>query len=347
MSKDLSPTELRVCRLGFAFLAVIVFAFLLLNAIEPLSNPSPTMRKAEVQSDITNSTGRSPKQSTQSSHRKQTTGAQSEKEPQARIVPEEPAQVSLLHMKARLEQLGSMALQKAIQFDSEPLERRLDANTLVVKDAVPRPTGNFKQQWKEKIVTANASTEPPLLEPGQEAKVTLPERLTPTPQGESNEASLDADALLQIKSRLRDLGFLSSTKTGGWDASTRNALRDFKVANHLANDDQWNHQTNKKLNSQAAIRADHSIIGTWSTTRCRSSAMTTDIRLSINSRRAKSSAGSVCEFHDLQANNREWRVRATCSQGDQRWPAKGKFALKADKLVWTSDSDVISYFRCN
>jgi hypothetical protein len=324
----------------------MVFAFLLLNAIESLSNPSPTTKKVEAQSDITNSTGRSPKQSTQSSPRRQTTGAQAEKQPQPRNLAEDPAQVSLLHMKVRLEQFGSMALQKAIQFDPEPLERRLDPDTLVLRDAVPRPTETSRPQWKEKIVTASASTESPLLEPRQEANVTLPERLTPTPQGVSNDASLDADTLLQIKSRLRDLGFLSSARTGGWDARARDALRDFKVANHLANDDQWNHQTNKKLSSQTAIRADQSIVGTWFTASCRS-AKTTNTRLSINSRRAKSSAGSVCEFHDLQTNNREWRVRATCSQGNQRWPANGKFALKADKLVWTSGSDVISYFRCN
>jgi hypothetical protein len=344
MSRDLGPTELRVCRWGFAFLAVIVFGFLLLNAIESLSNSSLATKKVEVQSDIKSSTGRSPKQSTQSSTRRQTTGAQSKNEPQPRIVADDPPQLSLLQMKVRLEQFGSITLQKAIQFDPEPLERRLDANTLVLRDALPRPTETSQPQWKEKIVTANASPESP--EPRQEARVTLPERLTPTPQGDSNEVSLEADTLPQIKSRLRDLGFLSSAKTGGRDASVPDALRDFKVANHLANDDQWDHQTNKKLNLQTAVRANQSIIGTWSTASCRS-AKTTNIRLSINSRRAKSSAGSICEFHDLQTNNREWRVRATCSQGNQRWPANGKFTLKADKLVWTSDRDVISYSRCN
>jgi hypothetical protein len=317
MSRDLGATELRVCRMVFAFLAITVFAFLLLNAIESLSNPSPLVRKVQVQPDITNSTGRHPKQSSQSSPPMQTPGAQSQKEPARGVVPDEPVRVSLSHLKVRLEQLGAMTLERAIRFDPQPLERRLDANSLVPADAVPKPdsTEISQPQWKGKIITANASTEPPALEPPQEIKV-LPERLAPSPQRESKEAlpgaeSLTDEDVLQIKSRLRDLGYLSPAKSGGWDASARNALRDFKLVNHLANDDVWDLQTSKKLNSQTAIRADQSIIGNWSTGFPCRSAKATDIRLSISARRAKSSAGSVCDLHDFESNNREWRVRAT------------------------------------
>jgi hypothetical protein len=228
------------------------------------------------------------------------------------------------------------------------LEQRLDPNSA----AVPKSTSTeiSQPQWKGKIVIASASTEPPSLEQPREVKVP-PERSAQNPQGESKEASLGAESfiygnVLQIKSRLRDLGFLSSAKNDEWDPSARDALRDFKLVNHLAIDDTLDLQTSKKLNSQTAIRADQSFIGSWSTAPCRS-AKTTNIRLSISSRRAKSSAGSVCEFRDLQSNNREWQVRANCSQGNQRWTANGKFALMANKLVWTSEQDVISYFRCN
>src|SRR5712692_222520 len=151
MSRDLGPTELRVCRMVFAFLAVMVFAFLLLNAIESLSNPSPPVRKVQVQPDITNPNGRHPKQSSQSSPPMQTAGAQSQKEPARGVVPDEPARVSLSHMKARLEQLGAIALERAIQFDPQPFERRLDANSLVPAD-VPKPdsTEISQPQWEGK-----------------------------------------------------------------------------------------------------------------------------------------------------------------------------------------------------
>jgi hypothetical protein len=348
MSRDLGPTELRVCRMVFAFLAAMVFAFLVFNAIESLSKPSPPVRKTQVQPVITISTGGHPKQPSQSSPPMQTPGAQSQKELAGGVVADEPTRVSFAYMKVRLEQLGEMALQNAIRFDPQPLEQRLDAHSA----AVPKPASTevSQPQWTGKIIFASASTEPPSLKPPQEIKVP-PERSAPTPQPESKEASPGAESftygnVLQIKSRLRDLGFLSSTKNDRWDPSARDALRDFKLVNHLANDDTLDFQTSEKLNSQTAIRADQSFIGSWSTAPCRS-AKTPNIRLSISSRRVKSSAGSVCEFRDLQSNNREWRVRANCSQGNQRWTANGKFALMANKLVWTSEQDVISYFRCN
>jgi hypothetical protein len=192
-------------------------------------------------------------------------------------------------------------------------------------------------------VTANASTESPSIELSQDTKLQPePDRL---PQRESKVASIGTESLtyehvLQIRSRLRDLGYLSSTKGGRWDASARNALRDFKLMNHLPNNDVWNLETSTKLNSQTATRADQSIIGSWSTAPCRS-AKTTDIRLSISSRLAKSSAGSVCEFRDLQWTNHEWRVRTKCSQGTQLWVANGKFALMANKVVWTSATSLV------
>jgi hypothetical protein len=119
------------------------------------------------------------------------------------------------------------------------------------------------------------------------------------------------------------------------------------LVNRLANDDIWDFQTSETLNSPTAIRADQSFIGNWSTAASCRTEKSTNTRLSISSRRAKSSAGSICEFRDVQWNDREWRVRANCSQGTQHWVANGKLALVANKLIWTSERDVISYFRCN
>ena len=345
MSRDLSPAELHICRMVSAFLAITVLAFLVFNVIDSLFNSSPPVRMVQIRPDFTNSTGRKPQQPSQSSP------LIVQKEPAGGVVPEQPARVSPSQMQAGLQQLRALALEKTIRFDPQPLQPRLDANSPVPADAVSKPASTeiSQPQWKGKVITANASTEPPSIEPSQETKL-QPEPHLPL-QREPKQASLGAESFtyeqtLQIKSRLRDLSYLSATKSGGWDAGTRDALRDFKLMNHLPNDDVWDLETSKKLNSQTAIRADQSIIGSWSTAPCRS-AKTTNIRLSINSRRAKSSAGSVCEFRDVQWNNREWRVRANCSQGTQHWVANGKFALMANKLVWTSERDVISYFRCN
>jgi hypothetical protein len=174
----------------------------------------------------------------------------------------------------------------------------------------------------------------------------LPAITRDTPELLVGAASLSRENVRQIQARLHELGFLSSASTDEWDARSRDALRDFKLVNRLPHNDKWDVRTSEKLHSQTAVRADRSFIGNWSTAPCRS-ATTKDMRMSINSRRAKSSTGSICEFHDIASGNVEWRVQATCSQGDRHWTANGKLALMANKLVWTSEQDVISYFRCN
>jgi hypothetical protein len=210
---------------------------------------------------------------------------------------------------------------RAIRFDPRPLDRSLDGTSLVPSDPVPIPTLTeaLQPQQERTLVTANLASAEPLSLDLREGTNTLFQPPSPTTQPEPKQtslssASLNEEHVQQIQSRLRDLGFLSSAKSGAWDRSSRDALRDFKVVNHLPHDDKWDQETSEKLHSKTAIRADQSFIGRWSTTPCRS-AKTKEQRLSINSRRARSSTGSVCEFHDLASDNRGWRVRTTCSQG--------------------------------
>src|SRR5713226_6116561 len=63
MSRELGPIELRVCRMVFALLGLMVVAFLVLGAIDSVFNPSPRMRKVQSQADIANARGRYPTQS--------------------------------------------------------------------------------------------------------------------------------------------------------------------------------------------------------------------------------------------------------------------------------------------
>jgi hypothetical protein len=347
MSKDLGPTELRVCRLVFALLAVTTVAFLLFHAIAYLFHPSSPVRNVQKHADITNSTGPDQKQPTQSSPPMQTMGG-----PARGAGLDDPAPVSLPNVKVRSELFQAAALERIIRFDPRPLERSLNGTSLIPADAAPKPTGTqtFQALQEGTMVAPNfASADPNSLDTPQPIKPS-PQQSSPPTLDEPKEPTPGSapfyENVRQIQSRLRDLGFLSSTPSSAWDGRTRNALRDFKLVNRLANNDIWDLQTSEKLNSQTAIRADQSFIGNWSTAPCQS-VRTKTAQLSISSRRARSSEGSVCEFHDFASDNQGWRVRATCSLGDQRWTANGKFTLTADKLVWTSDRDVISYFRCN
>jgi hypothetical protein len=144
-----------------------------------------------------------------------------------------PHEFSFNH-EVRLEQLGGNDSRRAVRFDPQPLERRVDAESLGFAETGPQPvlTQSFQTRQEGRIVTASANPEFPLLTPPQEPKA--PEGEGTPPQSKSEDALATAESfteeqVLQIKSRLRDLGFLSSVKSGGWDASARNALRDFKV----------------------------------------------------------------------------------------------------------------------
>ena len=345
MSRSLSRAELRICQTVAAFLAIMVFAFFVFNVIDSLFGPSPPARVAQAWPDIATSTGRDFVQPGRSSTLIVRKNAPEDP------VPEEPAQGSRSHMRAGLEKLRERALEKTLHFDSRSLQQPLEANDLASADTVSTPAlpENFQPQSKGGVATANASHEPPSIEPSQETK-SQPEG-DPPPQRNLREAapgteSVTHEQALQIRSRLRDLGYLSTGKSDAWDAGAREALRDFKLVNDLPKNEALDAATIKKLNAPSAVRADQSIIGNWSEAPCRS-AGSTKVRLSISSHRAKSSGGSLCEFADLRRSDREWRVKANCSQGTKHWVANGRFALNGNKLVWTSERDVISYVRCN
>ena len=375
MSRDFGPTELRVYRMVLGSLGVLVFAFLLLSAIEFLFSLAPPVSKVDVEPDIPNATYDDSQPPGQSSPPAQIAAAESANEQARGDAFDDAAGPSLSSTEASSERLKAVALERAIHFDPRPLELGLGGAGATLASAVSN-LETFQPPPEGIVVTPHfASAEPPSVDapkqtnsPPQESPAItrdtpeppsvdapketnshpqeLPATTRDTPKPSVGAASLSRENVRQIQARLRELGFLSSANTGEWDASSRDALRDFKLVNHLPHNDKWDVRTGEKLHSQTAVRADRSFIGNWSTAPCRS-ATTKDMRLSINSRRAKSSTGSVCKFNDIASGNGEWRVQATCSQGDRHWTANGKLALMANKLVWTSEQDVISYFRCN
>jgi hypothetical protein len=344
MSRGLSRAERRICQMVAAFLAIMVFAYFVFNVIDSLFD-SPRARIVQARQDITSSTGRDFVQTGRSSPIIVSKDAAKD------AVPEEPAQAPRSYRRAGLEKLREVALEKTLHFDSRPLQQPLEANDLAPSDTVSTPDSpeSFQLRSKAGVATANAGHEPSSIEPSQETK-SQPEP-DPPPQRNLRDAapateSLTHEQVLQVRSRLRDLGYLSTGKSEAWDAGAREALRDFKLVNNLPKNDALDAATIRKLNAPSAVRADQSIIGNWSEPPCRSTGKT-NVRLSISSHRAKSSGGSVCEFADLQRSDREWRVKANCSQGTKHWVANGKFAMNGNKLVWTSERDVISYVRCN
>ena len=338
MSRELRPVEICVCRMVFALLGIIVLAFVVLSAIDFLFDPWPRARNVQSRPVV------------QSPPLIQSQIAQSQKSSRRGALADQPAGIALLRKEMQSQTPGS-ALDRAIRFDPGLLDRRVYGTSYIDADALPNAsaTGTLQSGPQQEIFTAAlASAEPAVSYRSEES---LAQSSASNRQGQPIEVAVGAAAssredVQQIQSRLRDLGYLSSAATGIWDLKSRDALRDFKLINRLANSDTLDVETSEKLSSQTAIRAHQSFIGSWSAAPC-SSTKTKDLRVTISSRRIRASTGSICEIHGVQSENSGWRVRANCSQGTQHWTANGRFAVRGEKLIWTSERDVINYFRCN
>jgi Protein of unknown function (DUF4236) len=175
-----------------------------------------------------------------------------------------------------------------------------------------------------------------------------PPSVAPSPQqlATSSQQALDlndADNLRWVQSRLQSLGYLrAGSRT--WDSSSRSALRDFKTTNNLGTDDKWDYRTEDQLASGSAVRAEQTFVGSWSEGTCEPN-LKPDIV--INSRRAVSSTGGVCEFFGFRQAGSSWNVATTCSNGGEKWSANIKLAISNGKLVWMGrDGTATEYSRC-
>ena len=217
MSRDLRP-ERRVCRMVFGCLFVMISSFLLVNTIE--SSRSPPVRKVIMQPEPGNSIVRDPERPKPLSAGSDDSGPQPQKKSSRGAEPDDAERVSPSITKARLERRGTMAVERVVRFDSQPFERLADAQSGFAEIG-PQPilTDTFQANPKQRIANASASPELPLPKPPQEVRI--PEQEDTLARGAVEEAaateeSLTEEQVLRIKSRLRDLGFLSSAKRGVW-----------------------------------------------------------------------------------------------------------------------------------
>src|SRR5262249_29942953 len=131
-----------------------------------------------------------------------------------------------------------------------------------------------------------------------------------------------------IQERLHLAGFLKSATNGNWDATTRSALRDFKISNGLVADDVLDAAAVAKLNS-VHLGVTQSFVGGWSSER----ACATGAELELSSKRAAVSAGA-CEFTNIAGEQGGWRIRANCHVGENSWTANIRLQVQADRLTW-------------
>src|SRR5262249_28227257 len=277
MSKGLSPTEQRICRVICAFLGALFFAFLMLNTIDSLVNSSPPVKKLPSE---TTSTSVHPKQAIPSSPALPAVWYQTEPTQGAHDV-SEPA--PLPSIKTRSAPAENQVLERSIRFDPQRWEQNIDGTSLVRARGILRLSSadgftktasaeNFAVPQAGPIVTPTFEIAgPPSALPSEEkpqSKPVISSTQSASVQSAPDVGSLNSENTRQFQERLRDLGFLPGAATGAWDAKSRAALRDFKFVNRLVNNDALDLQTKEKLISQVAVRADQSFIGSWSKAPC-------------------------------------------------------------------------------
>jgi DNA-binding helix-hairpin-helix protein with protein kinase domain len=156
-------------------------------------------------------------------------------------------------------------------------------------------------------------------------------------------SQLNREIILEVQSRLRELGFLNSYLPGVWDPNSRKALREFKLTNHLTNSDVWDLATEQALRAPSPMRADQSFIGGWSVV---PGCVAADAPLSVNLYGAKSDSG-LCNFQTVTPAGRGWNVQARCSGiGRGSWTANIRLDVSGNQLIWSSERGRSTYFRC-
>jgi hypothetical protein len=185
---------------------------------------------------------------------------------------------------------------------------------------------------------AARSVRPP--DPTREAALPAP------PESERN-LSNPSDAIW-IQTRLHDLGYYAGNGNGVWGLASRNALRDFKTMNGLAEDDKWDRDTEQRLLSKQNVPASSTFIGGWaqSVEECKRF-RGVGAPLMIGSRGAETD-NVKCSFRSIKRELATmWRIQATCSTGGQSWHANVSLKLAGSNLNWSSENGKETYVRCS
>jgi Putative peptidoglycan binding domain len=172
------------------------------------------------------------------------------------------------------------------------------------------------------------------------------EAALPAPPEAVRSPSDRSDAIW-IQTKLRDLGYLAANGSGVWGVASRNALRDFKTMNGLAEDDKWDRETEQRLLSKQNVPAASTFIGGWaqSVEECQRF-RGPGAPLVIRSRGAETDSVK-CTFRSIKREvATAWRIQAACSAGGQSWNANVSLKLAGSNLNWSSENGKETYVRC-
>jgi peptidoglycan hydrolase-like protein with peptidoglycan-binding domain len=167
----------------------------------------------------------------------------------------------------------------------------------------------------------------------------------PPPAGGSLNPLNSADAMT-VQKRLTQLGFFKGKISGVWGPISRSALRDFKVVNNLASDDQWDSHTEQMLMADGSVRVSETFIGGWGEDQSDCGpTQPGGARLRINTRQAEIE-DVVCRFATIARDGSGWRVAAECAKPGKKWSSDVRIEASASRLTWTSNGETSAYLRC-
>jgi hypothetical protein len=187
------------------------------------------------------------------------------------------------------------------------------------------------------------SARPP--NPTREAVIPAIPVIPALPEAERNPSNR-SDAIW-IQAKLHDLGYFAGNGNGIWGQASRNALRDFKTMNGLAEDDKWDRETEQRLLSKQNVPASSTFIGGWaqSVEECHRF-RGPGAPLVIRSRSAETDSVK-CSFRSIKREiAAAWRIQAACSAGGQSWNANVSLKLAGSNLNWSSENGKETYVRC-
>ena len=172
------------------------------------------------------------------------------------------------------------------------------------------------------------------------------ERVPPPAGAQLNP--LNPDDATTIQTRLSALGFYRAQGDGTWGLASRAALREFKLANRMADDDVWDAAAEARFAQQNIAGVDTTIFGTWSpkASACGSSAIVdTPMRVSGTSMER----GPVtCSVNTWAVVGNAWSGTATCQAAGYTGETSIviELVLGKGKLVDRTGRPFKTFFRC-
>ena len=216
--------------------------------------------------------------------------------------------------------------------EDEPPPRARAASVEAAPSPADEPPGQAAVQPEPSARAAAAEAEPaPVLAPSPESVRDLSR----------------AEDAREVQQKLAALGHFDGAPTGIWGERSRGALKSFKRAESLADDEAFDRETEERLFGARAASA--SFVGVWgpSANACSPKLNRGGFLPAVIANDGAWAGETSCSFGPAKAvSPTAWSVAATCSNGRRRWTSLVSLSVTGDRLLWSSKRGSQVYVRC-